>query len=165
MSDRDDVISWLQDAYSMERGIEKILENHVKDAEGLPEMHPRLKRHLDETRRQAERLEACLKDLDTDVSTAKSTMGSVMGKMNGAMTGMYRDELVKNALAQYSTEHFEIACYKSLIAAARRAGLWEVVQVCQDILSEEEGMAEWVGGQIESITQRWMDKARADEAA
>lgn len=110
MSDRDQVIIWLQDAYAMERGIEQILENHAKDAEDVPAMHSRLREHLEETQRQAERIEQTLKSLDTDVSKSKSTMANVMGKMNGAMTGMYRDEIVKNALAEYSTEHFEIAC-------------------------------------------------------
>lgn len=118
MSDRDQHIIWLQDAYAMDKGIEQVLENQAKDAKDVPEMHTRLSAHLEETQRQAERIAQTLQSLNTDVSKSKSTMVIVMGKMNGAMSGMYRDEMVKNALAEYSAEHFEIACYKSLISEA-----------------------------------------------
>lgn len=165
MSDRDQVIIWLQDAYAMERGIEEILQNHVKDAEDLPAMHTRLSEHLEETRAQAERIEQLLKSLDADVSKSKSTMAHVVGKMNGAMTGMYRDEIVKNALAEYSTEHFEIASYKSLISGAQKAAMPEVVRVCQEILAEEERMAEWLESHIGTVTLRYMEKMREGKAA
>lgn len=165
MSDKDQVITWLRDAYAMERGIEQVLENHAKDAKDVPEMQNRLNAHLEETRRQAERVEECLKSLGADTSTGKSVMGSIMGKMNGAMTGMYRDEIVKNTLAEYATEHFEIASYKSLIAGATRAGLPNVAAVCEEILREEESMAEWLAGRVEMLTHHYMDKARREEAA
>lgn len=159
MSDKDEVIAWLQDAYAMERGIEQILENHARDAKDVPDMHRRLQDHLEETRRQAERLEESLKSIGSDTSTSRSAMGTVVGKMNGIMTGMYRDELVKNSLAEYATEHFEIACYKSLISAARRAGMPEVAAVCEENLREEERMAEWLAGQIDPVTNLYLDKS------
>lgn len=41
----------------------------------------------------------------------------------------------------------------------------EVVSLCQQILTEEERMAEWLGTQIHSITNRYMDKAGDEKAA
>ena len=159
------MIIWLQDAYAMERSIEKVLENHAKDAEDLPAMQSRLNEHLEETRIHAERIEQALNSLDADVSKSKSFMSGVMGKMDGAMTGMYRDEIVKNVLAEYATEHFEIACYKSLVSAAERAGMPEIVRLCQEILHEEVRMAKWLETQIPVVTNQYLDKARDEKAA
>lgn len=41
----------------------------------------------------------------------------------------------------------------------------EVVSLCQEIIREEERMAKWLETQIDTVTNRYMDKARGEEAA
>ncbi len=56
-------------------------------------------------------------------------------------------------LADYASEHFEIACYRSLIAAAEEAGKPQVAEVCSEILEDEEAMADWIEEQIPEVTR------------
>ena len=42
----------------------------------------------------------------------KRTVSSVIGSVEGATTAMFRDTLVKDALADYASEQFEVACYR-----------------------------------------------------
>jgi ferritin-like metal-binding protein YciE len=78
-------------------------------------------------------------------------VSSVIGGIESLATAPFKDELVKNALMDYASEHFEIACYRALIVAAREAGRDDVVKVCERILAEEEDMARWFEHQIPTV--------------
>ncbi len=52
------------------------------------------------------------------------------------------DEQLKDLLDADSMEHFEIGCYTALAAAAEKAGLSQVAQLCRRIIPEEENMAQ-----------------------
>jgi ferritin-like metal-binding protein YciE len=154
----DQLVTWLNSAYAMEESMTQVLKNHANDAEDFPEVRARDELHLEETRRHARRIEECLQLLGQKPSTAKSMIGNVSGKIQGASTGMYRDEIVKNFLADYAAEHFEIACYRSLIAAAEETGNREIANICREILSEEEAMAEWLESKIPEITRTFIHR-------
>jgi ferritin-like metal-binding protein YciE len=140
----------------MEMGIIPVLENHVKDADRLPEVQTRLRAHLEQTRRQADQVKMLVERLGGSTSAVKSTMGTIGGFFSGLSTGAAPDELVKNALADYSTEHFEIACYRALIAGAQALGETDVVRVCEQILREEEEMARWLEQQLPQLVQMYL---------
>lgn len=137
----------------MEHSLEKVLKNHAKDAKDHPEIRQRDEQHIEETRRHAELVKQCLEILGEKPSTMKSAMGNVMGAVQGATTGMFRDEIVKNFLADYASEHFEIACYRSLIAAAEEMGQPEIARICGEILRDEEAMARWLEERIPDVTR------------
>jgi ferritin-like metal-binding protein YciE len=153
---RDTLIGWLNDAHAMEMGIIPVLENHVKDADRLPEVQTRLRAHLEQTRRQADQVKMLVERLGGSTSAVKNTMGTIGGFFSGLSTGAAPDELVKNALADYSTEHFEIASYRALIAGAQALGETEVVRVCEQILREEEEMARWLEHQLPQLVQMYL---------
>lgn len=153
---RETLIGWLNDAYAMEKGIIPVLENHVKDADGMPEIQNRLRAHLEQTRRQADQVQMLVERLGGSTSAVKTTMGTVAGFFQGMSTGASPDELVKNALADYSTEHFEIASYRALIAAGQALGETEVVRVCEQILREEEEMARWLEANLPMVVQMYL---------
>lgn len=153
MTHTEQLTTWLNSAYAMEQSLAKVLENHAADAKDHPEMRGRLEEHIIETRNHAERVKECLEKLGEKPSTMKSAMGNVMGMVQGASSGMFRDELVKNVLSDYASEHFEIACYRSLVAAAEEANQPEIAEVCRGILDEEESMAVWLEEQIEDVTR------------
>ncbi|WP_053615376.1 ferritin-like domain-containing protein [Nocardiopsis sp. NRRL B-16309] len=141
MSSREQLITWLNDAYAMEKALEEVLERHAKDAEDHPEVHARITRHIDETREQAETVRGCIDALGGSVSGAKSAFASMFGAMQGMANKPAGDTLVKNGLADFAAEHFEIASYKALIQAARSLGEEEIARKLTGILHQEEDMA------------------------
>lgn len=158
-NDRNEqLISWLNSAYAMEQSLIPVLENHAKDAKDLAWVRERDERHLAETRRHAERVKECLDLLGAKPSTMKSAMGNLTGMVQGASSGMYKDELVKNFLSDYAAEHFEIACYTSLIAAAEELGQTRIATICQEILRDEIEMANWLKENIPQITRHFLQQ-------
>lgn len=154
----DTLVSWLKDAHAMEQNLIQVLENHTKDARDHPDMHAKLQQHLEQTRYHADLVEGCLKRLGSSPSSIKSGIGSITGAFSGASTGPAKDELVKNVLADYASEHFEIACYKSLIAGAESIGDTETARVCDQILRDEEAMASWLEQQIPVATRMYLGR-------
>ena len=144
MATRELLVTWLNDAYSMEKSLVPVLKNHAKDAEEYPEVRERDEQHLEETKRHVELVEQCLERLGEKPSGAKSALGSVFGRMQAMSTEPFKDEMMKNFLADYATEQFEIASYKSLIAIARHMGEEEIASTCEEILADEERMADWL---------------------
>ncbi|HEY9153666.1 MAG TPA: ferritin-like domain-containing protein [Opitutaceae bacterium] len=153
MSSREQLITWLNSAYAMEQAQIKVLENHAKDAAKIPEIRERDDDHLVKTRGHADSVRECLRLLGETPSSMKSAMGNVMGMVQGASTGVFTDELLKNCLHDYASEHFEIACYRSLIAAATELGQPEIARLCGDILRDEEEMALWLNESIPKVTR------------
>ncbi|HEX2642477.1 MAG TPA: ferritin-like domain-containing protein [Thermoanaerobaculia bacterium] len=153
---RETLISWLNDAYALERSLVEVLENHAKDAKDHPEAARRITQHLEETKMHAERVKDCVERLGGSTSSVKTAMGKVTGFFQGISTGAAPDELVKNALSDYAAEHFEIASYRALIAGARALGETEVARICQDILRDEENMASWLESQLPMMVQEYL---------
>jgi ferritin-like metal-binding protein YciE len=158
----DLLISWLNDAYAMEQALLPVLENHAKDADGeMPQAAARIRQHIDETRRHAERVQQCLRELGTSPSTIKSTMSSLMGTVQSVTTGMFQDEPVKNALSDYGAEQFEVACYRALAAAATELGHASVARICEENMREDEQMAHWLSQQLPSVVKHSLAKKAA----
>jgi ferritin-like metal-binding protein YciE len=148
MSQRNTLIAWLNDAHAMETELQPILRNHARDASTNAVMRDRIDRHVHETQQQAERVRQCLAILGTTPSVLKSGSAAVAGVMMSVTTGMFTDELVKNALMDYATEHFEIAAYNALITAAEALGEPEVARLCRQNLQEEEDMAHFLSSHL-----------------
>ena len=142
------LISWLNDAHAMEKGIVEALEAQVKVAEDHPQVQAGIERHLEATKRHTELGAGCLDELGEKPSGVKSGLASVASKAQGLMMGGAKDDLVKNALNDFATEHMEIASYRALRVAAQQLGHPSIVAVCDQILSEEETMAAWLDEQM-----------------
>src|SRR5688500_12814865 len=115
----DLMVAWLRDAYAMEKALVPVLENHARDAERHPQLRARLEQHATETRRQADLIEQCLRQLGQEPSTLKNTVSKVLGAIQSVATGAFKDDDVKNILQDYATQHFQIACYRALIEAGK----------------------------------------------
>ncbi len=158
MSTHDQLTSWLNNAYSMEVALIKVLEAHAKEATELPWARAKDKQHLAETRRHAEQVRACLRLLGEKPTLVKPAPGPIAGAYLEVSSSMFDDEILKNFLSDYAAEHFEIACYRSLIAAADELGHAEIVRICNGILQEEEAMAGWIEEKIAAITRDHLQK-------
>ncbi len=156
MAHQELFMSWLNNAYSLEQSLIQTLENHASQAKDHPQVQARMQQHLEETRRHADLVKGCIERLGGSTSTIKSGMSSVIGTVQGMSTGVSSDALVKNALSDYSAEHFEIASYTSLISAAQALGDQETARVCENILQDEIAMANWLEQQIPIVTQEML---------
>jgi ferritin-like metal-binding protein YciE len=156
MAHQETVLAWLNDAHALELNLVQVLEHRVSDTKDHPHIQTRIQQHLEQTRRHAELVQGCIERLGGSTSALKSGMGKIGGFFQGISTGMAKDEMVKNALSDYASEHFEIACYTSLIAAAQAIGDQQTVAVCQQILRDEEAMAHWLQQQVPVITQEFL---------
>ena len=153
---REDVIDWLSDAYAMERGLQVMLRKQAENDEAHPAIRERARIHLDETKEHARRLERCLELLGSSASSVKSATGQTIEMGKGLMSKMARDERVKDFLAAYGAEYFEVACYKSLIAGARLARETEIVPLLESNLREDRAMAEWLDANVEVVTADYL---------
>ncbi len=155
-SPKEQLISWLNDAYAMEEQITKVLENHAKDAKDHPTLQARLQQHLEETRRHADLDKQMIQQLGGETSSLKSGISGMMGRMQGMTTALASDELVKDAISDYSTETFEIASYRALIAAAKQAQEPQIIEVCERIIQEEIAMANFLDRTLPMVVQEYM---------
>ena len=158
MTEQQAVLSWLKDAHAMEAGALPTLQHHADTAQNYPEVRQKLLQHHEQTRHHAELVEGCLERLGTHPATFKEAVGTTVGRVTGLANLATKDPVIKNALGDYAAEHFEIASYKSLIAAAEKVGDTETADVCRQILQEEEEMAGWLGGHIPTMTQKFLDE-------
>jgi ferritin-like metal-binding protein YciE len=163
--DSTTLTAWLKDAHAMEQKSTELLEAQAARLQHYPEMRARVAEHLEETRRQAERVAACLTRLDGGPSVLKDTMGWVAGSFGALMNAAAPDEVVKDAIGSSTVEHFEIACYRALVTAAEAVGDAETARVCREILAEEEAMAAWVDAQLPMVVAEYLQREETGEPA
>ena len=160
MESKDQFIAWLRDAYAMERALEDTLKKHAEDAKEHPEVRNPIEEHRKVTAEHADKVATLLEQLGEDRPALKTAMARFSGLVSGLPTSLADDTLVKNALAEFTAENFEIACYTSLITAAEDLGLNEIVPVLESILSDEQDMADRLIEAIPLITSMYLETAR-----
>jgi ferritin-like metal-binding protein YciE len=158
---RDHLTRWLKDAYGMEQAAIGSLTRQADNLDDYPEVRQRLLQHLEDTRWQAEELKRCLGKLDVKPSALKNLTGKAAAVMDNLAVAFTRDDVVKNGLAGAAFEHFEIAAYRSLIAAARACAEPEIAEACERILRQEEEMADWAEAKIGPLTIEFLSRDEA----
>jgi ferritin-like metal-binding protein YciE len=152
MDERNRLIGWLNDAYSLEQSLIQSLDMQIPLMEDHPETQARLEEHQDETERHKEMVAAAIKSLGSSPSTAKAALGSVSGFFSGLMN-VGSDQAVRNLVTDYAMEHMEIATYRSLAAAAEVLDETEIVAMCEEILEDELRMAQWIEDHLPHVVK------------
>ena len=161
MAHEEIYVAWLNDAYGMENALVQVLQNHAKDAQDHPQMQAKIQEHLDKTRQHAELVKGCIERRGGSTSAVKTGMANLVGVMQGLSTGMAEDELVKNGIADYAAENFEIASYRALLTAAQVLGDEQTAQACQQILADEQDMANWLAQHLPEAVEEIIRKKAA----
>lgn len=146
----------LRNAHAEETQAIETLSRQVERLENYPEMAAGLRKHIEESKRQQERLEQILGKHGTSNSSLKEAVTGLVGNLTGAVHAVMKDEVLKNTFANYALEHHEIAAYTSLIAMAEAVGSTQDVPLLRQSLQEEQAMAKFVEGQIVPVTQKYM---------
>ncbi len=162
---RDQIINWLNDAVGMEENLIQVLDHQVNDFKDYPQIQQQIRQHLDQTKGHADMVRQCIKDLGGSPSGMKQTVAKIQGLFGGIGTGAAGDELVKNLLSDFGAENFEIGCYTSLISACNQMGESKTASVCQQILSDEQDMAQKVLNAIPTVTNDFLMQKGMKKAA
>jgi len=158
-------ITGLHNAHAMETQAIELLTRQSSRLENYPEMEAHLRAHLAESETQRSRLEEILAALDEKHSALKEAVLGLGGNIAALSHTTASDEIIKNTLANYMFEHFEIAAYKSLIAMAEFLGHAEAIPAFTASLREEEMMAQWIEEHIVPTTTLFLDRVKAGVTA
>jgi len=158
-------VTGLQNAHAMETQAIQLLTRQVERLENYPDLEARMREHLEESKSQRARLEEVLNDLDESYSALKEAALGLGGNFAALGHIAAADEVIKNTLANYMFEHFEIAAYKSLIAMSEHLGHPAGAAVAKISLAEEERMAEWIDEHIGATTLRFLQRVEAGVTA
>ena len=162
---REIFIAGLRNAHAMEKQALSIMRPQLSRIENYPEVAERLEQHIAETEGQIGRLDQLLEGLDDSSSTIKDAALSAAGAMAALGHTVAGDEIIKNSLANFAFENYEIAAYNSLIALAEAGMFDQAIDLLQQNLSEEEAMAEWLSQNLRTVTLRFAQLRDAGESA
>ena len=150
------LMEWLRDAHAAEEQAETMLSGTASRLENYPELRARMEQHLQETKRQSELVRGCIERRGGSTSSVKAAGGKLIA-MGQAMSGLFAgDEVLKAAIASHAFEAMEIASYRILIDTADQVGDQETKRVCEQILREEEAMADWLKQNLPMLTRRYL---------
>jgi ferritin-like metal-binding protein YciE len=157
------VVQYLNEAHATETGLVRVLQSQIA-------MTPRgsyrsgLEKHLDETRRHAERVQERLGELGHGGNPALSAVG-FMESMVSQTLAMWKapldmlrgasgeEKVLKNAKDACATEALEIATYTALEELARAVGDDTTAELAASIRADEEKMLERVRGELPKLAR------------
>jgi len=130
----------LKDLYSAETQLMDALPK-MSEAASDQQLKNSFSNHLDETRKQKERLEQIGKDLNVDLSgeTCEAMKGLI--KEGEEIINLKADDIVKDAAliaAAQRVEHYEMAGYGTVRNYAKRLGHDEIAELLEETLNEEK---------------------------
>lgn len=155
----------LRNQHAVENQAVELLERQVGRLENYPAMRERMHAHIEESREQARRIDEILAALDTSASSFKDTAMSFMGNMAAMMHAPASDEVVKNSLANFAFEHYEIASYMSLITLAEAVQHSAALQLLGQSLREEQAMAQWIADHLKETTLTFLQRSEQGQKA
>jgi ferritin-like metal-binding protein YciE len=129
----------LKDLYSAENQIIKALPRMAKAASS-PELKRAFERHLEETRRQVERLEAIGEELEIKLTGKKCAgMEGLLEEGKELMQEVDDEDALDAGLigAAQKVEHYEIAAYGTARTHAEVLGYRKIAKLLQQTLNEE----------------------------
>jgi ferritin-like metal-binding protein YciE len=162
---REFLIVGLRDAHAMESQAVTLISTQADRLKHYADLEQRVRQHVRETEGQRDRLERCLEKLGTGSSTLKDAALKAVANFQMLLHGMASDEVVKNVLASFAFEQFEIISYKALIETARLDGDADIIAMCRQNLAEEEQMADWLDHHMPDLIRKYLSRASADVEA
>lgn len=156
MTKKDQLIYWLGDAHAMEVGLVTTLEKQIAEAKGLPKVRALLSKHLADTKKHATAVKNALASLGGSHPVIQEGVSKLANLAAGVIPTLAKDTVIKNAIAGYTSENMEIACYKALIATADALGEKKISATCKAILKDEQAMAKALDAQLPGLLATYL---------
>jgi ferritin-like metal-binding protein YciE len=153
-------IDELRDAYDAEKQLTKALPKMAKAATS-PKLRTAFEEHLEETRKQVERLEQVFESLDEKVRGKHCEgIAGIIEEGKTVMEEDFDDSTMDACLIAggQRAEHYEIAAYGTLIAWAKAMGHRDAVDLLQQTLDEEKMADE----KLSALAEGGINQAAAD---
>ncbi|MDZ4089277.1 MAG: ferritin-like domain-containing protein [Tabrizicola sp.] len=158
-------ITGLRNAHAMENQALSVIDAQLGRLESYPEMIAMLQQHRRETEGQIARLDQIFLGLGESASTLKDTVLSAMGSMQAMGHALAGDEILKNHMADYMFEHFEIAAYTSLITMAQAMGHTSALPLLQQNLDEEQRFQQMLIESLPRVTEQFLSRIASGQKA
>ncbi len=162
---RDLFITGLRNAHAMESQALSVIETQLGRLESYPEMIAMLQQHRRETESQIARLDQIFQGLGESPSGLKDTVMSAMGSMQAMGHALAGDEILKNHMADYMFEHFEIAAYTALITMAQSMGHTAALPLLQQNLAEEQRFQQMLIDSLPRVTEAFLSRTASGQKA
>lgn len=162
---RDLFVTGLQNAHAMEHEALAMMDRQIERAKNFEEVADMLRQHRGETELQIDRLDTLLTSLDARPSGLKDAAMSVGGTFAALGHAVADDEVIKNALANFAFENYELAAYQSLIILAEHGGYSVALDPLEETLEEEMRMARWVQDSLPMVIDKHLELRRRGENA
>jgi ferritin-like metal-binding protein YciE len=157
---KDVLVRHIDEAVALEETVKRQLDSLVATTDDA-DLASLFREHRAETEAQLERLRRRLDAhgaSPSPVRTAMTTLGAAAKVPVDAVRSL---KTARNARDAYTTEHFEIACYRLLEGIATRLGDEETAEVARANRAEEEDMARRLDARWEHVVEQTL----ADEGA
>lgn len=152
------LMEWLRDAHAAEEQAVTMLRGTAGRIENYPELKARVEQHLRETERHVQLVRECIERRGGSPSALKDAGAKMVG-LGQALSGMFvGDEVMKASIASYAFEAMEIESYRILITAAQEVGDGETARILEQILAEEQAMADWLEKNTPSLTRTYLQR-------
>jgi ferritin-like metal-binding protein YciE len=139
----EQLIKHIDEAHAMEQSVLRMLDAMISTT-GDPDIRRELEHHKLETEGHAERMKARLASHGASPSVVRQA-GGILGALAKVPLDLVRGEKAgRNARDGFATEHMEIASYELLKRVARHAGDTETVAACDEIIAQEQAMADTI---------------------
>jgi len=155
----------LRNQHAVEQQAIELLERQLGRLVNYPELEERIRLHLEESKEQARRIDDLLDGFGTSASSLKDAVLSFVGNVAALAHVPASDEVIKNTLANYAFEHYEIASYKTLLVLADASGHSNAQTALTQSLQEEQQMAHWIDEHIKPTVLHYLERTAAGETA
>ena len=148
----EQLIKHIDEAHAMELKVLRMLDGMISTSDD-PQILQELEHHKIETEGHAQRMKARLEAHGAAPSTVKQ-VGGILGALAKLPLDLVRGEKAgRNARDGFATEHMEIASYELLKRVARRAGDEETVTACDEIIAQEQAMADTIAASWDTFAE------------
>ena len=146
----------LRDAHAVEHQALGIMDRQIEHLAQYAEVEARLRSHRGETERQIERLESILESLADSPSAVKDAAMKIAGSVAALGHAFAPDEIIKNSLANFAFENFEVATYKALITMAQAGGFESAIPMLEENLREEQAMVAFLDETLPIVIRKFL---------
>ena len=161
----ENLMHWLRDAHAMEKQAIESVERQQNRLEHYPELRNWARDHVQTAQQHRQLIRQCIERRGGSPSTLKDVAMTVLGNIQELSGILTADEVLKNAIGDYAFKHYQIACYKALIAASEEANDPETKRVCEEILSTEQQLADRLLPYSPQVTREYMRRDAAEVVA
>ena len=149
---KNQLLKHIDEAHVMEQNVLRMLDGMISTTDD-PEILDALEHHRLQTQQHADRMAQRLEAHDAAPSTVKQ-IGGVLGALAKVPLDFVPGEKAgRNARDGYATEHMEIASYELLKRIAQRAGDDETVTACDEIIGQEQAMADLIAAHWDTFAE------------